>query len=69
MTIRLGTHEKDLIGAYARAFGQSVSDFMRESALERIEDELDLKTWDEAKHEFDQNPVTYSAQEIAEKYL
>lgn len=69
MTIRIGVEEKSLIGAYAAAFEQSVSDFMRESALERIEDELDLRAWDEAKREYDADPVSFSAAEIAKMYL
>ncbi len=69
MTIRLESEEKSLITSYAAAFDTSVSEFMRRAALERIEDELDLKAWHEAKAEFDADPVTYSASEIAEKYL
>ena len=69
MTIRLEGEEKDLISDYAAAFGISVSEFMRNAALERIEDELDLKVWEEAKAEFDSDPETISAAEIARKYL
>ncbi len=69
MTIRLDSAEKNLISDYAAAFGISVSEFMRKAALERIEDELDLKVWEEAKAEFDRDSVTISAAEIAEKYL
>lgn len=69
MTIRLESEEKSLIAAYAEAFGTSVSEFMRKAALERIEDELDLKLWEEAKLEFDSDPVVLSAAQIAEKYL
>lgn len=69
MTIRLDSAEKNLISDYAAAFGISVSEFMRKAALERIEDELDLKAWEEAKAEFDRDPVTISAAEIAKKYL
>jgi len=68
MTIRLNTEDKELITAYAKTFGKSVSDFMREVALQRIESELDLKAWEEAKREFDNDPITYSAEEIAHKY-
>lgn len=69
MTIRLESEEKALISDYAAAFGTSVSEFMRKVALERIEDELDLKAWEEAKVEFESDPVTISAAEIARKYL
>jgi len=69
MTVRLDSREKDLISDYAKAFGMSVSEFVRTAVLERIEDELDLKAWDQAKAEFDADPVTLSAAEIAAKYL
>lgn len=69
MTIRLGQEEKVLISDYAAAFGISTSEFMRKAALERIEDELDLRAWEVAKAEFDADPVTISAAEIARKYL
>lgn len=69
MTIRLESEEKALISDYAAAFGTSVSEFMRRVALEYIEDELDLKAWEEAKAEFEADPVTIPAAEIARKYL
>ncbi len=69
MTIRLDKTEKALIADYAEAFGTSVSEFMRRAALEHIEDELDLKAWEDAKSEYDADPTTYSAAEIAQKYL
>lgn len=69
MTIRMDSEEKSLISNYARTFGESVSEFMRKCALEKIEDELDLEAWRSAKAEFDADPVTFSATDIAKKYL
>lgn len=69
MTIRLDADDKDLISTYAKTFGLSVSDFMREVALEKIEDELDLKAWESAKKDYDADQVSYSAAEMAKKYL
>lgn len=69
MTIRMDEEEKELINDYAKAFGVSASEFVRKSALERIEDELDLQAWKEAKAEFEADPVTIPASEIARKYL
>ena len=69
MTIRMDDSEKNLITDYAKTFGTSASEFMRRCALERIENELDLQAWKEAKAEFDADPVAYSADEIAKKYL
>lgn len=69
MTIRMDSSEKSLITDYARAFGESASEFVRTCALERIEDELDLAAWHEAKAEFDADPVSIPAADIARKYL
>lgn len=69
MTIRMDGSEKALISNYAAAFGMPASEFMRKAALEHIEDELDLKAWEEAKAEFESDPVAISAAEIARKYL
>lgn len=69
MTIRLDSAEKTLISDYAKAFGTSISEFVRSAALARIEDELDLRAWDEAKAELDADPATLSAADVAKKYL
>ncbi len=69
MTIRLDGAEKSLITDCAKAFGESVSELMRSCALERIEDELDLTAWREAKAESDADPVTIPAADIAKEYL
>lgn len=69
MTIRLDLTEKELISDYAKTFGMSISEFVRESVLERIEDELDLRAWYEAKAEFDADPVIIPAEDIAKRYL
>ena len=69
MTIRLDTAEKELISDYAKTFGVSISELVRDFVLQRIEDELDLKAWYEAKAEFDDDPVVISAEDIAKKYL
>lgn len=68
MTIRLNQDEKSLIADYARAFGTTASEFVRKAALERIEDDIDLKTWYSAKAEFDENPVAYSSDEVMREF-
>lgn len=69
ITIRLDGKEKELISDYATAFGSSVSEFIRSVVLEKIEDELDLRAWENAKAEHESDPTTISAAEIARKYL
>ena len=68
LTVRIDSSEKELIAKYAEVFGCSTSEFMRRSALERIEDELDLKEWDSAKAEYDANPVSYGLKEVMEEF-
>ncbi len=66
MTISLRLNEEDtnLIKAYADMHGTSVSEFMRRAALERIEDEFDLKAYNAAMEEYRKNPVTYTLEEV-----
>ena len=68
LTVRMDSAEKELIARYAEVFGCSSSEFMRRSALERIEDELDLGEWEEAKAEYDKNPVSYGLKEVMEEF-
>jgi predicted transcriptional regulator len=42
MSIRLDSDERDLFRAYAKTHGCSMSELMRRSTLEAIEDEADL---------------------------
>jgi len=68
-TMRLDENQKKLIAEYATVMGISMSELMLNATLDLIEDAIDLREWKEAKAEFDADPVTYSAAEIAEKYL
>ena len=47
--------------------GLTVSELMRESVLDRIEDEYDLKIFEEAMAEYKDNPVTYSLEDVAKE--
>jgi uncharacterized protein (DUF1778 family) len=67
--MRIGEEQKALISEYASMHGKSMAEFMLDAALEEIENAIDLRDWKIAKAEFDKNPVTYSAAEIAKKYL
>ena len=69
MTIRLAAEDKALITEFAGFYGKSVSDFIRETALERITNELDLKAWDEAMEEYERDPVSFTSEEIEKKYF
>ncbi len=66
MTISLRLNDADtmLIKKYAEMNGMSVSDLVRQSVLERIEDELDLKAYETALAEYRANPVTYTMDDM-----
>lgn len=65
VSIRLSDEDTKIIKSYAEIKGISVSELIRRSVLERIEDEFDLKSYDEAMAEYKNNPTTYSHEEVA----
>lgn len=66
MTISLRLNDEDtvLFKKYAKLNGITVSELLRQSVIERIEDEYDLNAYKEAMAEFKKNPVTYSLDEV-----
>lgn len=67
VSVRLSEQETSLIKDYAKLYNTSVSDIIRRSILERIEDELDLRAYEKAKAEYLADPVTYSLDEVAKE--
>ena len=68
MTLRLSDEDSRLIKDYARLHGISASEFMRRAALEKIEDELDLRAAEKAYAEYLADPVTISHEEIMKEF-
>ena len=66
MTISVRLNEKDteLIKAYAEINNISLSELVRNAILEKIEDEYDLKCYEEAMREYKKNPKTYNLDEV-----
>ena len=66
MTISLRLNEADsiLFKKYAELHGISVSELLRRSVLEHIEEEYDLQAYEEAIAEYHENPITYSLDEV-----
>lgn len=62
MTISLRLNDDDslLIKKYAELNSMTVSELVRQSVLERIENEYDLELFNKTKAEYIANPVTYS---------
>ena len=68
MTLRINEEDAQLIRDYARLHGITVSDFMRRAALEKIEDELDIRAAEKAYADYLADPVTYSHEEIMKEF-
>ena len=66
MTISLRLNEEDtlLIKKYAEFNKLSVSELIRQTVLERIEDDYDLKVYRKVMIEHEKNPVTYTLEEV-----
>lgn len=63
ISLRLNESENMLIKKCAELKKMTVSDFIRQTVLERIEDEFDLVAYDKAMEDYKSNPVTYSHDE------
>ena len=64
ISVRLSEEETELIKAYAKMNKITLSDLVRNAIMEKIEDEYDLKCYYEAKKEFNNNPKTYTMDEM-----
>lgn len=64
ISIRLSDKDTELIKRYAKLNNISVSDLVRMAVLEKIEDEYDLRVYEEAMEEYKVSPKTYSLEEV-----
>lgn len=64
ISLRLSDDDTMLIKKYAEINKISVSDLIRQSVIERIENEYDLEMFDKAMSEYKANPVTYSLDDV-----
>lgn len=63
-TLRMKAGQKQLIREYASMHGSTMAEFMLAATMDRIEDEIDLSDWDEAKAAHDADPATYTLAEV-----
>ena len=64
ISFRLSETESVLFKKYAEMNGISISELVRRSVLEHIEEEYDLQAYEEAIAEYHENPITYSLDEV-----
>ncbi len=65
ISLRLNDDDTMLFKSYAKMHNITISELIRQSVLEKIEDEYDLKAYEEAIAEYKKNPVAYSHEEVA----
>ena len=64
ISLRLNKEETALFQKYAALNKMTVSDLIRQSVMERIENEYDLSVYEKAMAEFQKNPVLYTLDEV-----
>lgn len=64
VSIRLNDEEAKLIKLYCTLHNISVSDLFRQAVIEKIEDEYDLKCYEEAMKKYEKDPATFSLEEV-----
>lgn len=64
ISLRLSNEDAILIKKYAELNKLSVSDLIRQTVMERIENEYDLEMFNKALKEYKEDPVTYSLDEV-----
>lgn len=64
ISLRLSDADSILIRKYAEMNGMSVSDLIRQSVMERIEEEFDLRAFEKALAEYRADTATYTLDEV-----
>ena len=64
ISIRMTDEEKRLADAYAKLNGVSLSEAIKSAYYQKIEDEYDIALADYALKEYENNPKTYSLDEL-----
>lgn len=63
-SVRMNEKESEIIRSYCTLHGISVSEALKRALIEKIEDEFDLLEYEAAKARYDENPVSYSLEEV-----
>ena len=64
ISVRLNYDDTRLMKIYAEMNNMSLSDLIRTAVIEKIEDEYDLDCYEKAIKEYEENPKTYTLDEI-----
>ncbi|MDI9540537.1 MAG: DUF6290 family protein [Bacillota bacterium] len=64
ISVRVTKEEEKLFRDYAKFHGITVSDLIRTAVIEKIENEIDIKDFDESLQLYQQNKELYSLSDI-----
>lgn len=64
ITIRLKEEEKDFLINFAKMNNKNLSEMIRETIFETLEDKYDLIELNKAIEEYEKNPIKYSSKEV-----
>ena len=64
INVRVNEEDKRLLESYAKTNNKTISDVIRESIDDIIENEIHLKLYQEGMKEFEKDPVTYTHDEV-----
>ena len=64
VSLRLNKKEEELIKKYAEIKQVSLSELFRTALIEKIEDEYDLKCYENSLKEYNLDPKTYTLDEV-----
>ena len=67
ISLRVTEQESELIKSFANLYGESVSEYIRRTVMERIENEFDIQCYNAAKAEYEVNPATCTTEELAKE--
>ena len=64
ISVRLNEDDTRLMKIYAEMNNISLSDLIRNAVIEKIEDEYDLECYEKAIKEYEENPQTFTLDEV-----
>ena len=68
-SIRLTEQERQIADSYARLHSLTLAEAFKQALFEKIEDEYDVTVAEEAYAEYEQNPTTYSLEDIKKELM
>lgn len=68
ITVRISTEENELIQETAYIEGKTVSEYIKLVVMEKIENDYDLRVATEAMREYEDDPVTFTLEDVKKKY-